>query len=87
MGVHFIVHRHGASLKAAVAKGRQNGRSNGRMTSDAKWRFEVKRVTFVRTRVAFARMVATTPHRPWVTEEAVKARRPRHLLQDNPASG
>jgi len=32
-------------------------------------------------------MVATTTHPPWVTQEAVKARRPRHLLEDSPASG
>jgi len=37
--------------------------------------------------IAFARMVATTPHPPWVTEEPIKARRPRNLLEDNPASG
>ena len=48
---------------------------------------EEKRVALDRTRVAFARMVATKPHLPWVTEEADKARRPRHLLEDNPASG
>jgi hypothetical protein len=75
-----VVHRRAAvSLKARVASWR---RASGWM-----WRLEEKRVALVRRRVAFARMVATMPHPPWVTEEAVKARRPRHLLEDNPASG
>ena len=37
-------------------------------------------------RFAFMRMAATS-HPPWATEALAKARRPRHLLQDNPASG
>jgi hypothetical protein len=91
VGVHFIVHRHFvAPLKAA--NGRPNGRANGRLARAKTWRLkawrlEERRVTFVRTRLAFARIVTTTPHRPWVTEEALKARRPRHLLEDNPTSG
>ena len=45
-----------------------------RLASGEIWHFE-------ETRVALAGM------RPWVTEEAAKARRPRNLLEDNPASG
>jgi len=66
-------------LKAQVA--------NLRLASVNKWRLEEKRVALIRMRVAVARMVATTPHPPWVTEGAVKARRPRDLMEDNPASG
>ncbi len=74
MSSRVVVHRQpGVSLKAQVASWRRG--------------FDEKRVGLVRMRVAYARMVATTPHPPWVTEEAVKARRPRHLLDDNPASG
>ncbi len=51
------------------------------------WRLNQKRVARVRMRAAFVKMVATTMHPPWVTEEAVTARRPRNLLEDNPASG
>ncbi len=58
-----------------------------RMALVKTWRLEERRVSGVRLRVAFAWMVATAPHSPWVREEAVKARRPRHLLEDNPASG
>ncbi len=80
MNGHVVVHRRTAvSLKARAASWR---RASGWM-----WCLEEKRVALVRRRVAFARMVPTTPHPPWVTEEAVKARRPRHLLEDNPASG
>jgi hypothetical protein len=80
MSGHVVVHRRTAvSLKARVVSWR---RASGWM-----WRLAEKRAALVRRRVAFARMVATTPHPPWVTEEAVKARRPRHLLEDNPASG
>jgi len=75
-----VVHRRPVvSLKAQVA--------SWRLASFEMWRLEEKRVALDRTRVAFARMVATKPHLPWVTEEADKARRPRHLLEDNPASG
>jgi len=75
-----VVHRRLAvSLKAQVA--------SWRLASVEMWRLEEKRVALVRTRVAFARMVATKQHSPWVAEEAVKARRLRHLLEDNPASG
>jgi hypothetical protein len=60
---------------------------NLRLASVDKWRLEDKRVALVRMRIAFARIVATPPHPPRVTEEAIKARRPRNLLEDNPASG
>ncbi len=80
MSGRVVVHRQPVvTLKAQVASWRQPSGEN--------WRLDEKRVALVRARVAFARMVATTPHPPWVTEEAVKARRPRHLLEDNPASG
>ena len=80
MSGRVVVHRQlGVSLKEQVA--------SWRLASVEIWRLEETRVALVRMRVAFARMVATTPHLPWVTEEAVKARRPRHLLEDNPASG
>jgi hypothetical protein len=80
MGSCVVVHRRpAASLKARVA--------SWHLVPVEIWRLKEKRVALMRTRVAFARMVATTPHPPWVTEEAVKARRPRHLLEDNPASG
>ena len=73
------VHRQlGVLLEAQVA--------SLRLASVNKRRREDKRVALIRMRVAFARMVATTPHPPWVTE-AVKARRPRNLMEDNPASG
>ncbi len=78
MSGQVVVHRRAAApLKARsqTGVGRQGGGGFSR------------RATFVRMRVAFARMVATTPHAPWVTEEAVKARRRRHLLEDNPTSG
>ncbi len=42
---------------------------------------------YVKTRVTFARMVATTPFQPWVTEDVVRATRSRSLLEDNPTSG
>jgi hypothetical protein len=75
-----VVHRQPAvSPKAQVA--------SWRLALVEMWSLEERRAALVRTRVAFARMVETTPHPPWVTEEAVKARRPRHLLEDNPASG
>ena len=67
------------SLKAQVA--------SWSLASVEIWRFEEKRVARMRTRGASGRMVATRPHAPWVTEDAVNARRPRHLLEDNPASG
>jgi hypothetical protein len=80
MSGHVLVHRQPrVSLKAQVA--------SWRLASVEIWRFEKTRVALVRMRVAFARMVATTPYSPWVTEEAVKAQRPRNLLEDNPASG
>ena len=80
MSGRAVVHRQPAvTLKAQVA--------SWRLASGERSRLDEKRVALVRTRVAFARMVATTPHPPWVTEEAVKARRPRNLLEDNPASG
>ena len=79
MSGHVVVHRQpGVSLKAELASW---------CLAVEIWRLEETCAALVRMRVAFARMVATTPHRPWVTEEAVKARRPRHLLEDNPASG
>ena len=72
MGVHFIVHRpRGASEKAQVA--------NLRWAPVRKLRIEEKRFAFMR--------MAATSHPPWATEELARARRPRHLLQDNPASG
>ena len=61
--------------------------ANLRLASVDKWRLEDKRAALVGMRIAFARAVATTPHLPWVTEEAIEARRPRNLLEDNPASG
>ena len=80
MSSHVVVHRRLAvSLKAQVA--------SWPLALVKIWRLEVKGVALVKTRVAFARMVATRPHPRWVTEEAVKARRPRDLLEDNPASG
>jgi hypothetical protein len=51
------------------------------------WRLNEKRVAPVRMRAAFAQMVVTTLQPPWVTEEAVTARSPPNLLEDNPASG
>ena len=81
MSGHVVVHRQlGVLLKAEVA-------SRRRLASVEIWRLEETRVALVRMRVEYARMVATTPHSPWVTEEAAKARRPRNLLEDNPASG
>jgi hypothetical protein len=71
--------RPAVSLKTQVA--------SWYLASIEMWRLEAKRGALVRTRVVFARMVATTLHSPWVTEEAAKSRRPRHLLEDNPASG
>ncbi len=80
MSGQVVVHERAAvSLNSRVV--------NSRRASGSMWRRKEKRVTLVRMRVAFARMVATTPHPPWVTEEAVKARRPRHLLEDNPTAG
>jgi hypothetical protein len=80
MSSPVAVHRQPAmSPKAQVAR--------WRLASVEMWRLGAKPVALVRMRVAFARMVATTRHSPWATEEAVKARRPRHLLEDNPASG
>ncbi len=61
--------------------------ANLRLVSVDKWRLEDKRVALGRMRIAFAGIVATTTHPPWVTEEAIKARCPRNLLEDNPASG
>jgi len=58
-----------------------------RLASMEIWRLQETCAALVRMRVAFARMVATTPHPPWMPEDAVKARRPRNLLEDNPASG
>ena len=73
MSGHVIVHRRpDAALKAHVA--------NLRLAAAKRWRIE-------RTRVEFTKFVMTTPHRPWVTEDELKARRPRHLLEDNPCSG
>ena len=73
MSGQVVAHRRAAvSPKARVVTRR---RAPGWM-----WRLEEKRVTLGRWRAGFARMVATTPHAPWVTEEAVEARRPRHLL-------
>ena len=80
MSGRVVVHRQlGVSLKEQVA--------SWRLASVEIWRLEETRVALVRMRVAFARMVATTPHPPWMPEDAVKARRPRNLLEDNPASG
>ena len=50
-------------------------------------RSEKAQVLYVRTRVAFVRLVATTPFQPWVTEDVVRATRSRSLLEDNPTSG
>ena len=72
MGVHFIVHRpRDASATAGLASLRQ--------APVDKWRLKEKRF-------AFMRMVSTS-HAPWATEALAKARRRRHLLDDNPASG
>ena len=80
MGVHVIVHRRpDVSLKSAVAKIRPAPKKRPRV--------EQRRVTLAPARVAFASMVVTTPHRPWVSESEVKARRVRSLMEDNPASG
>jgi len=65
MSGRVVVHRRPAvSPKAQVA--------NWLLASVEIWRLKEKRVALVRTRVAFARMVATTPHPPWVTEESIK---------------
>ena len=80
MGVPVIVHRRpDVSLKSALAKMRPR-RQRSRASRQ-------RRVTFGAARVAFASMVVTTPHRPWVSESEVKARRVRSLMEDNPASG
>ncbi len=50
-------------------------------------RSEKAQVLYARTRVAFVRMVATTPFQPWVAEDVVRATRSRSLLEDNPTSG
>ena len=52
-------------------------------------KLQVKRtqVSYVRTRVAFARFVATKPFPPWAPESAASADRLRNLLEDNPTSG
>ena len=80
MRARVIVHRRrDVSLKSALAK-----------TRDAptnRLRVEQKRETSVRARVVFARFVITTPHRPWVSESELKARRARTLMEDNPAAG
>ena len=73
MSGHVIVHRRpDAALKAHVA--------NLSLAAAKIWKIE-------RTRVELMKFVMTTPHRPWVTENELKARRPRHLLEDNPCSG
>jgi hypothetical protein len=74
-------------MGGAVVHRRPAEVTNWRLASVEIWRHEENRVALVRTRVAFARVVATKLHLPWVTEEAVNARQPRHLLEDNPASG
>lgn len=80
MSGRAVVHREpAASLEAQVA--------SWGLASVEIWCLEETRVARAGMRVAFARMVATTRHPPWVTEESVKARRPRNLLEDNPASG
>ena len=80
MGSHVLVHRRpGVSLKPKLA--------GLRRASTSKLRVEEKRQTFVRARVAFASIVVTTPHRPWVSESEVRARRARSLMEDNPTSG
>ncbi len=79
MGVHVIVHRRPDGLKAALAKLRRAYAGRSRAAE--------RRVTMVRVRVAFRSMVVTTPHRPWLSESEVRARRARTLLEDNPASG
>ena len=73
MSGHVIVHRPpDAALKAHL--------KNLCVAAAKRWRIE-------RTRVELTKFVITTPHRPWVTEDELKARRPRHLLEDNPCSG
>ena len=73
MGVHFIVHRpRDASVKAWVGKVRPG---------------LVGKLHIEERRFAFMRRVATTTHPPWATETVAKARRRRHLLDDNPTSG
>jgi hypothetical protein len=73
MSGHVIVHRPpDVALKAQL--------TNLRVAAVKRWRIE-------RTRVELTKFVMTTPHRPWVTEDELKARRPRHLLEDNPCSG
>ncbi len=72
MGVHFIVHRpRDASVKAWVGKVRPG---------------PVGKLHIEERRFAFMRMVSTS-HAPWATETVAKARRRRHLLDDNPTSG
>ena len=71
------VHRQSAVSPIAELTNRLWARSE-------KQRLNERRVARVRIRVAFSEMVATTLHPPWVTEEAVTARSPRNLLQDNP---
>jgi hypothetical protein len=51
---------------------------NLQWVSAGKWRIEETRSTLVRA-------LGMKPHPPWVPEEM--AHRPRHLLEDNPASG
>jgi hypothetical protein len=80
MSGHGIVHQRLVGLLEAQVV-------NLRRASVKKSRLDEKRVGLVRARFVFARMAAATQHSPWVTEEAVEARRPRHLLEDNPASG
>jgi len=78
MSGHVIVHRRpDAALKAHVA--------DLRLAAAKRWRIERTRVEL--TKFVMTKFVMTTPHRPWVTEHELKARRPRHLLEDNPCSG
>ncbi len=73
MSSHAIVHgRPDLSLKERVA--------HLRLASTKTWSLTVRRVTGVRIPAAAAQ-------RPWMTETEAKARRGRHLMNDNPASG
>ena len=68
---HVIVHRH-------CSAGLKAHVPNLEWMSARNWHID-------EVRAAFVRALGIKPHPPWVPEE--KAHRPRHLLEDNPASG
>lgn len=73
MSSHAIVHgQPDVSLKERLA--------HMRLASTKRWSLTVRRVTGVT-------IPAAAPQRPWMTETEAKARRVRHLMNDNPASG